>query len=577
MKRILRVDVGAGTAKFEDMPAKYDTLGGRALIAAVALDEIDPKCDALGAANKLIVAPGLLAGSTAPNSSRTSVGAKSPLTGGIKEANVGGPGAMKLGKLGVWGIIVEGDPAGKKFVLKIDKDGASLVDGSAFWGMANYDCADALRKQFGEKVTSFQIGPAGEMGYRNSSIACTDPDGNPARHAGRGGLGAVMGARGLKAIVVDDAGTERPALVDADRFNAARKTIVAGAKEHPLTGQGLRLFGTPAVIGVMSEFGGLPTHNFTKGRFDDAAKIGGEAVAQSCADRGGQATHACMPGCVVSCSNVMVDADGQYVTSGLEYETIGLIGSNCDVGDLDDIARMDRLCDDIGMDTIETGGTFGVAMEGGVLPWGDGKRMIEIMDNDVRKGTELGKKLAHGADFAAEAFGVKRSPTVKHQTMAAYDPRSAFGIGVTYATSPMGADHTAGYAIGANVLGVGGTVPPQSAEGQADLSRTLQQATAGIFDSTGLCLFLAFPALDQPETFAAIPELLAGGTGIDLDIPGWFGYGIKILENERAFNKAAGLTAADDRLPGFFKTEKLEPLGTTFDVPDSDLDAVFGG
>jgi aldehyde:ferredoxin oxidoreductase len=575
MKRILRVDVGAGSASFADLPEKYATFGGRAMTAAIVSDEVDPTCDALGAGNKLVIAPGLLAGSTAPNSSRLSVGAKSPLTGGIKEANVGGPAALKLGKLNIWAIVVEGDPAGKKWVLHLDKDGAKLSDGSAFWGMGNYACAEALRKQFGEKTTSLSIGPAGEMGYRNSSIAATDPEGNPARHAGRGGMGAVMAARGLKAVVIDDAGTKRPELVDAERFNAARKTIVAGAKEHPLTGQGLRLFGTPAVIGVMSEFGGLPTHNFTKGRFEHADKIGGEALAKNCADRGGQATHACMPGCVVSCSNVYVDAKGQYITSGLEYETIGLLGSNCDVKELDDIARLDNLCDDIGLDTIEMGGTFGVAMEGGVLPWGDGKRMIEIMDNDVRKGTDLGKKMGNGADFAAKAFGVDRSPTAKHQTMAAYDPRSAFGIGVTYATSPMGADHTAGYAIGANVLGVGGTVPPQAAEGQAALSLQLQQATTGIFDSTGLCLFLAFPALDQPETFAAIPELVAGGTGVDLDIPGWFGYGVAVLATEREFNKKAGMTAADDRLPGFFKTEKLEPLGTTFDVPDSDLDGVW--
>jgi len=574
MRRILRVDVSEGKVAFEEIPEELVAFGGRALTSAIISREVDPKTDALGMANKLVIAPGLLAGTTSPNSSRLSVGAKSPLTGGIKESNVGGQASQKLGRLGVAAIILEGDPGDKKWVLSIDKDGAEMSDGSSYWGLGNYDCAERLQAAFGKKVASIQTGPAGENGMRNSSIAVTDPEGRPSRHAGRGGLGAVMAARGVKAVVVDDAGVDRPAIQDKERFDKARKTLVDGLKSHPVTGEGLPNYGTAILINIINEAGALPTHNFHFGRFDQAEAISGETLHQNCEDRGGKREHGCMTGCVIHCSNVYNDKDGNYVSSGVEYESIWALGANCDNGDIEAIAQMDRLCDDMGVDTIEMGDTFAVAMEGGLLDWGDAGRMIELMD-EVRNNTEMGRKLGNGCGHAGKVFSVDHVPTVKNQGIPAYDPRAVKGIGVTYATTPMGADHTAGYAVATNILKIGGEVDPLVAADQCPLSKGLQEATV-LFDSAGLCVFLAFAALDQPESLAAIPEMISALSGRDFTLDDVGPLGNTVLALEREFNKGAGFTDADDRLPAFFSKEPLPPHDVVWDVKDGDLDKVCG-
>jgi aldehyde:ferredoxin oxidoreductase len=236
---------------------------------------------------------------------------------------------------------------------------------------------------------------------------------------------------------------------------------------------------------------------------------------------------------------------------------------------------MDRLCDDLGLDTIETGDTWAVAMDGGVIPWGDTQAMLGLFE-EVRADSELGRKIGNGAGHASREFGVAHNPTVKNQAMPAYDPRAIKGIGVTYATSTMGADHTSGYAVATNILKVGGDVDPLAPGGQCVLSKGLQEATAAFFDSTGLCVFLAFACLDQPESLASIPEMIAGRYGIETSVADLAAFGAKVLEIERDFNKKAGFTKEDDRLPDFFYKETLEPHGTIWDVPDDELDQVCG-
>ncbi|MCL5735402.1 MAG: aldehyde ferredoxin oxidoreductase [Actinobacteria bacterium] len=575
-RKLLRVDVGTGSATFEELPEELVMLGGRALSSAIVAREVDPACDPLGRENKIVFSTGLLAGTTAPNSSRLSVGCKSPLTGGIKESNSGGQAANRLGRLEIAAVVVEGDPTGKKWILNVNKDGAFLLDGGRYWGLANYACAEALHKDFGERAACILCGPAGESGYRNSSVAMTDPEGRPSRHAGRGGSGAVMGARGLKAMVIDDAGVERPALLDADRFKQARARLVDGLARHPVTGDGLPHYGTAILVNIINEAGALPTRNFHFGTFNEAEAISGETLAQNCDERGGKHEHSCMTGCVVHCSNVYVDKEGKYVTSGLEYETIWALGANCENSDLDAIAEMDFECDDIGLDTIEMGDTLAVAMEGGLLPFADTQGMLRLLREEVRHGTELGHKLGNGCERAAREFGVTHVPTVKHQGMPAYDPRAIKGIGVTYATSPMGADHTAGYAVATNILDVGGHVDPLSREGQCPLSQGLQEATAGFFDSTGLCVFLAFACLDQPESLAAIAEMVSARYGREMSVNDLVAYGARVLDMERDFNRRAGFGKEDDRLPAFFLTEPLPPHKVVWDVADLDLDKVCG-
>jgi aldehyde:ferredoxin oxidoreductase len=309
------------------------------------------------------------------------------------------------------------------------------------------------------------------------------------------------------------------------------------------------------------------------GRFDNCQKISGETQAETEIKRGGLATHGCHRGCTIQCSGTYMDKDGHYLTKQPEYETVWAFGGNCAIDDLDAIAMLDRLCDDYGLDTIEMGATISVAMDGGLAKFGDAEAAINLL-KEVGKGTPLGRILGSGAGITGKAFGVERVPVVKNQALPAYDPRGIQGMGVTYATTTMGADHTAGYAVTANVMKVGGFVDPLKPEGQVELSRNLQIATAAI-DSTGMCLFIAFAILDQPETFQALLDLINSFCGLNLTGDDVTALGKSILKNERGFNLQAGLTAAHDRLPEFFKKEPLPPHNLTFQVQDKDLDMVF--
>ena len=578
MDKILRINMGAdgGPAVKTDSLGDYAGAGGRGLTSAIVSKEVPPLCHPLGEDNKLVIAPGLLSGSTAAMSGRISVGCKSPLTGGIKEANAGGQPSQMLGRLGYAAIVLEGKPKDNTlYKILINKDGVDIKEDNSLCMLGNYDTVDKMKAAHGEKIACISIGQAGEMKLAGASIAFTDMELRPTRHAGRGGVGAVMGAKGVKVIVVDDAGMKMRPPQDPDAFKEANKAWVAGLKKHPVSGEGLPAYGTNVLTNVINEAGAYPTKNFMWGRFDNCNKISGETQAELEEARGGKgaATHGCHRGCIIRCSGTYLNKDGQYLTKQPEYETVWAHGGNCGIDDLDAIAQLDRLDDDFGLDTIEMGATIAVAMEGGVAEFGDAEAAIKLV-KEVGAGTPLGRVLGSGAAVAGKVFGVERVPVVKGQAMPAYDPRGVQGIGVTYATTTMGADHTAGYAVASNIMGVGGSVDPLKPEGQIELSRNLQIATAAV-DATGMCLFVAFPVLDQPETFQALLDLLNSFYGLSLTGDDVTALGQSILKNEREFNLAAGFTAKDDRLPEYFKKEKLPPHDITFLVEDEDLDQVF--
>jgi aldehyde:ferredoxin oxidoreductase len=407
-----------------------------------------------------------------------------------------------------------------------------------------------------------------------ASIACTDMEQRPTRHAGRGGVGAVMGSKGVKVIVIDDAGTKVRQPNDPDKFKEANKTWVAGLRKHSVTGESLPAYGTNVLTNIINEAGAFPTKNFMWGQFDGCDNISGETQAETETSRGGSALHGCHRGCVIRCSGTYVNKDGHYITKQPEYETVWAHGANCGIDDLDAIAQLDRLDDDYGLDTIEMGATIAVAMEAGVAEFGDAEAAINLI-KEVGKGTPLGRILGGGAAATGKAYGIERVPVVKNQAMPAYDPRGVQGIGVTYATSTMGADHTAGYSVTANILDVGGTVDPLKPEGQIELARNLQIATAMLTDSTGMCLFIAFAILDQPDTFQALVDLINSFTGQNFTAEDLTEQGKKILKMERDFNFRAGFTEKDDRLPDYFKKEKLPPHNITFQVSDEELDQIY--
>ncbi|MGD8229127.1 MAG: aldehyde ferredoxin oxidoreductase C-terminal domain-containing protein [Desulfobacteraceae bacterium] len=576
MEKILRINMGPeGEPKVsEEGLGDYSGLGGRALTSAVVSKEVPPLCHPLGENNKLVIAPGLLSGTTAAVSGRLSVGCKSPLTGGIKEANAGGQPSQMLARLGYAAIVLEGKPKDDTlYKVFINKDGVKITPANDLCMVGNYDLVEKMKGEYGDKIGCISIGPAGEMKMAAASVACTDMELRPTRHAGRGGVGAVMGAKGVKVIVLDDAGMKMRSPKDREKFKAASKEWVDGLKKNPTTGEGLPAYGTNVLTNVINEAGSYPTHNFMWGRFDGCEKISGETQAETETSRGGSATHGCHRGCIIRCSGIFVDKDGHYITKQPEYETVWAHGGNCGIDDLDAIAQLDRLDDDYGLDTIEMGATIAVAMEGGVAKFGDAKAAINLV-KEVGKGTHLGRILGNGAAVTGKVFGVERVPVVKGQAMPAYDPRGIMGIGVTYATTPMGADHTAGYAVATNIMNVGGSLDPLKPEGQSELSRNLQIATAAV-DSTGMCLFVAFPLLDQPETFQALVDMINAFYGLELTGDDVTALGKSVLNNEREFNRKAGFTSEHDRLPEYFQREALPPHNITFQVTDEDLDQVF--
>ncbi|HTG82334.1 MAG TPA: aldehyde ferredoxin oxidoreductase C-terminal domain-containing protein [Geobacteraceae bacterium] len=571
MDKIIRVNMTDLSTKVETVPSAWAGLGGRALTSTIVAAEVPPTCHALGPNNKLVFAPGLLTGTPAANSGRLSAGAKSPLTGTIKESNAGGTAAQMLARLGIKALIIEGLPKGEAWYrLHVSTDGVTIQEETELVGRGNFAVVEAVEARLGKKTGILTIGPAGEMKMTAANISVKDPDSKIRSH-GRGGLGAVMGSKKIKFISIDDKGAPGVKIADPEKFKTAARTFAKALLDHPVSGEGLPTYGTNVLVNILNEAGGLPTRNFTHGQFAAHEKICGETMHDTIVARGGKPKHGCHAGCIIQCSQVYPDKEGKYVTSGFEYETIWGLGADCCVDNLDDIALADNIMDDIGIDSIETAVMFGVAMEAGILPFGDGKGIIRLLKEEIGKGTPLGRILGGGAGSVGKAFGVTRVPVVKNQGIPAYDPRSVKGIGITYATSTMGADHTSGYTIATNILNVGGYVDPLKKDGQVELSRNLQIATAAV-DSTGMCIFIAFPALDIPECLPALIDMINARFGIALTGDDVIELGKYILKTERQFNIEAGFTKADDRLPEFFNVEPVPPHNVVWDFSGEEID-----
>ncbi|MHA2281582.1 MAG: aldehyde ferredoxin oxidoreductase family protein [Promethearchaeota archaeon] len=574
-KRILRVNMTNLEAKFEDLPEEWGALGGRGMTSTIVALEVPPTCDPLGPHNKLIFAPGIVTGTEAPTSGRISVGGKSPLTGGIKEANAGTNFAQMLGRMRIAAVIVEGKNKGDDYhLLKVTNDGTEFINANKWSGKGLYNTYKNLIKEFGDTVGICGVGIAAEFLGAMSGVCFNDPEGLPSRYAGRGGLGAVMASKRLKFIVVDETGAPGVEIANEEVFNQGIEKLTNAVNSHDVTKPegALNSYGTSVLINIINEAGGLPQRNFSSGQDDRSANVSGEAKAEEIKKRGGVRPHFCSPGCIIQCSEIWCKPGGKDPVGVLEYESVWALGPNCGIYNLDDVGELNRACNDLGVDTIEAGDTIAVAMEGGLIKFGDSKGALKLME-EIRKKTPTGKILANGTEITGKVFGVTRIPTVKGQGFPAYDPRAIKGIGVTYATTPMGADHTAGYAIAPEIMGVGGQVDPRDPQ-KAEISRNLQLATAAL-DATGYCLFVAFAILDIPEGLQGIVESLNGVLGASLTVDDVAVIGKQIIDTEIEFNTKAGFTSVDDRLPEFFSEEELAPLGEVFNVSDDELDSVF--
>jgi aldehyde:ferredoxin oxidoreductase len=560
MEKIIRIDMAERKVTTETTPTDYQLLGGRGLSAMILNREVPALAHPLGSENKLIVAPGLLAGTMAPSFGRISFGAKSPLTYTIKESNAGGTAAQKLDRLGIKAIIVQGKPKDDQpHIIFIDAREAQLLPAPELSGKRNYELVRLLQDRYGKDIGVISIGPAGEQKMTASTIAVTDQDGRPSRHAARGGLGAVMGSKGIKAMVInaEDAKVKEPK--DRETFKGAVKELIETLRQDKGL-QSFSQFGTPGGIRFLSQLGSMPSWNYHGGTVDGIENIYGDRIVQVNQNRGGR-MHGCMPGCVVQCSIVFHGDDGTHLTSALEYETLAMLGTNLAITNLDAIAHMDRMCDELGIDTIEIGSAIAQAMEAGAIGFGDEQRALEILQ-EIGEGTPLGRVVGQGAAFTAHYFGLDRVPTAKGQAIPAHDPRACKAVGVTYCISPMGADHTAGIDYSKSL----------SKEGKVKTSRD-KQVLMATNDSVGYC-FLAMPSHGSfmYEVFA---KLINARYGTDLRGEDMVNMGITTLRQELAFNRSAGWTDVHNRLPEFMKTEKLPPNDVVFDIPQEEIDALY--
>ncbi len=547
-EKILRVNMTKLTVADEPFPDEWKFCGGRGLSAKILLKEVDPSCDPLGPDNKVVLAPGVLSGSIAPTSGRMSVGGKSPLTGGIKEANSGGQAGQKLARLGYRAMIIEGKAADpeKRYMVVVNPEGSKIEECPELKGLRTYAASEKIAEKFDKRAAFVLVGPAGEKGFTGASVAFTD-EGNrhPARHAARGGLGAAMGVKGLKAVVVDDTGTKARMPQDMKAFKEYVGSFTKAFKE----GHNLFEFGTSTTVPLANMLHTFPTRNRREMQFEHADKLDGANIVQNFEKRGG-GMHHCMTGCIVSCSNVVHDEAGAYVTSALEFETITLCGSNCAISDLDKVAIMDRLCDELGLDTIETGGAIGLAMDCGALEFGDADGAIALMEK-IDKGDPLAEAIANGVVAVAKHFKSDRIPAIGGQGLPAWEPRTLPATALTYMTSAMGADHTAGLVIG---------TPADPALGSQNA-----QIVNALCDSSGFCQFQG-PRIDD------IRSLYNAMYGAELTFEQAADLGWQCMQDEWEFNKRAGYSTD---VPQWLRTEKIPSNDMAITATDDDVARVF--
>ena len=560
--KILRVDIKNEKIGFENLEEEWKSIGGSALIAKIMNKEVPPTADPLGPENLFIVAVGPLAGTGAPQLGRISVGAKSPLTLGIKEANSGGPAAQLLDRLGIRAIIVHGAPHDHRlYCLFISKDKTTLIPADEYRRMKNYELVSKLRKQYGEKIAVISTGIAGELKYKGASVSFTDIFGDPSRNAARGGLGAVMGSKGLKAIIIDPSQAGQVDLANPEEFRKIVKSWVDTLK-HDISCSLFSRFGTPFAISNSASQGTLPSNNYRSGRPTNFIAVNGNSIQKILFERGGK-MHGCMPGCVVQCSIIYPDKDGKRLCSAYEYETIAMLGTNLGITDPDAIARLKFLCDDLGVDAIETGSSLGLAADAGKMTFGDWQSAERLLE-EIERETPLGFALGNGVVATAQYLNISRIPAYKGQAIPAHDPRSVKGTGVTYLTSPMGADHTAGLTYR----------NPRSRDKQAEnsLKSQIQAATC---DAFGYCLN-SVPG-GRASIYQFFADLMNARYGLRLTPKDIMETGKQTLRDQLAFNEKAEFSKMDSKAMAFVREEAISPTGQVFDVDDKEIQNIWKG
>lgn len=545
-EKILHVDLARERTTEEPFPEEWRRkyIGGRGLGVRIFEEMANPGIDPLGAENVLIFATGPVAGSGLPLGSRYDVITKSPLTGTLTSANSGGKFGTSMKRAGFDAVVIRGR-AERPVYLLLDDGRAELRDASDLVGMTTSETSTALQEDLGDPGTSVAcIGPAGERLVRIAAIV-----NETSRAAGRGGVGAVMGSKNLKAVAAR--GSAGVTVADRDRFLALKKEVAGKIRENAISGGGLPRFGTAVLVNIINENYILPVRNFQSAHFPAAENISGERMADTILS----GKMGCQ-GCVIQCGRE-VEIGGKR-TAGPEYETIWAFGPDCGIDDLHAIVEANNLSNNLGLDTISAGSTIACAMElsekGYIdeeVRFGDAEQMVDLVRRIAYR-DGIGDELAEGSfRFARKHGHPELSMSVKRQELPAYDPRGLQGHGLAYATSVRGGDHVYAYLIAPEVLGSPEKLDPYSSTGKAVWTKTFQDLTAFI-DSSGACLFTSFPlgAADYGAMVSAV-------TGYDIDAAEVLRIGERIWNMQKIFNLRAGCTREDDTLPPRLLREPL--------------------
>ncbi len=568
MNKIVRVNSHTGEIKIQNVSEDEKRIGGRFFIAHILSREVEPTCEPLGRKNKLIISQGWFADTNLSTASKISIGGKSPLTGGIKESNTGGSFGRRLARLGIKAVIIEDIPENYSIprVLFISEKSIYVVDFDSLKFQLVSRSIKLLREKFGNDIGMLLVGPAGERLMHAAGIACPDDKDLQVRYAGRGGLGALLGSKGIKAIVVSAKQSEPPDVHDPVLMKETIKEITHLLAVDPKS-KNRKLYGTLDILEVANQVGMMPTRNFSEGSFEQADGLIGPNFSAMVAKRGGvgRSGTPCVPGCTIQCSNVLPNIKGEKIVASLQYESAVMLGPNLGIGDVDTIGALNNLSNEVGLDSIECGAALGVAMEAGVKAFGDGEGAKDMI-RQIGEGTYLGRILGNGAKFTGQAFGIRRVPAIKGQAMPAYDPRGLKGNGVLYATSTMGADHTAG-----NAFETLRSNDPLGTKNQVFNSRQLQ-IRAALLDTMGVCIFIRPAFVKDPNLLV---RLLKAKFNWDITYPEIRQLGIHILDLERKFNQAAGVSEHYYRMPEFMREEPLPPNNSTFDIPQEELEGIW--
>lgn len=561
MFSVLRINTATGESKTETFDSKEYLLGGRTLSSRLVSKEIPADCDPFGRKNKLFFCNGALAGTNASSSHRLSIGAKSPLTGGIKESNAGGIVALRMEQQGIRCIALEDAPKSDApwKIIVIGKEKTTMIDGSFLEGKGVYEKSDLLTEKFGVKAGCVTIGPTAEKMLLASGLACSDPHGVCSRYAGRGGLGGVLASKRIIAMVILDDAKIKPTYADKDQFKYGVKQLITMLKENPVASKFTK-YGTAAMVDICQSLKVLPTRNFKHGTMEDAEKINAQTMYDTIKERGGEGRtqHACMPGCVIQCSNVYPKKDGTILCSPIEYETMALMGSNLCVKDLDAIAEMNRIANDAGVDTLDCGAAIGVAMEAGLAEFGDSAAAVKMME-EIRDLTPLGRILGSGCKTAAKVLGVRHAPHVLGQALPAYEPRGTKGMAMTYLSTPMGADHTFGFTLRDED-------DPTTKEGKVELSKKFQ-VIGSRMDAMGMCNFVRYSVRDD---MTPLLDLIKARYDVVITEEEFDNFVKETLRIEHQFNIDAGICPQDYRFSETFYEETQPESGEKIDISNEE-------